>query len=159
MNVVPRSVPDPVAGQHVAVVLGRARGGEQLRVERHAHRPVGRQRDQVGPLQRADARRLGKAQVVADQDAEAKAIGLDHRRRIRPWRGESVDPQERQVDLPVPIPAPVREQHQRDVEDLLARGLQRAAHDRDPMRLGQPGQHSLGGSFRAPGDRERLCQR
>ena len=72
----------PVAGQDEAVVLGRARGGEQVRVERHAE-PVGGQRDDVGALQRADARRLREAQVVADQDAEAEAIGLDHGWRVR----------------------------------------------------------------------------
>ena len=99
--------PNAVAGQQVAVVLSRARRREQIRVELHAHRPVGGQRDQVGALQRTDARRLGESQVVADEHAHPHPLELVDLRSLRTGRRESVDPQEWEMGLGVPEPPPV----------------------------------------------------
>ena len=66
-----------------------------------AGRPVRRQHDEVGAKQRQDAGRLGKAAVVADVDADAKAAEVVDGERPVARRGEAIDSQERQMDFAV----------------------------------------------------------
>ena len=149
----------PVRGEQVAVVLRRSCRCEEARVELDTHGPVGRQRDQIGPLQRADARRLGEAQVIADEDADPHAPDLDHARHVGPGRGEAVDPQVGEMHLPIAEATAVGGEEERGVVDLLALRLQRPADDGDLALHGDRSQALLGHGAGMAGDGQRLFER
>ncbi len=63
------------------------------------------------------------------------------------------------MHLSVAVAAPVGQQHQGGVEDLVAVGLQGAAHDRHAVRLGQSVERPLGDGLRLARHGQRLGQR